>query len=138
MTDSHATPLTDPPVQTVPDKCNRILWRGRYYHLPIVIQLPRTLVVTDEIVGRFLGWQLPKAFSPDCGISFKRIYNEHSLSGPRYHEPIGNNLLTADQARDMLNYVLTGGPNSNPRASDYANQKTSPTVAWPIVQRTSE
>lgn len=27
--------LTDTYVQKVPDKCDRIVWRGRYYHLPI-------------------------------------------------------------------------------------------------------
>ena len=27
--------LTDTYVQQVPDKCDRIVWRGRYYHLPI-------------------------------------------------------------------------------------------------------
>lgn len=27
--------LTDTYVQTVPDKCDRIVWRGHYYHLPI-------------------------------------------------------------------------------------------------------
>ena len=28
-------PLTDTFVQTVPDKCDRIVWRNNYYHLPI-------------------------------------------------------------------------------------------------------
>lgn len=27
-------PLTDSFVQTVPDKCDRIVWRGHYYQLP--------------------------------------------------------------------------------------------------------
>ena len=30
-----AVPLTDTFVQTVPDKCDRIVWRNSYYHLPI-------------------------------------------------------------------------------------------------------
>lgn len=33
-------PLTDSYVQTVPDKCDRITWRNRYYHLPIVQAQP--------------------------------------------------------------------------------------------------
>jgi hypothetical protein len=28
-------PLTSTYVQTVPDKCDRIVWRNHYYHLPI-------------------------------------------------------------------------------------------------------
>ncbi|MFA4499929.1 hypothetical protein P2B16_14925 [Xanthomonas perforans] len=31
----HAITLTDAFVQQVPDKCDRILWRGHYYHLPL-------------------------------------------------------------------------------------------------------
>lgn len=32
---AESEPLTDTFVQTVPDKCDRILWHGRYLHLPI-------------------------------------------------------------------------------------------------------
>lgn len=28
-------PVTDSYVQTVPDKCDRIVWRGRYIHLSV-------------------------------------------------------------------------------------------------------
>ena len=31
----NAAPLTGTFIQTVPDKCDRIVWRGQYYHLPI-------------------------------------------------------------------------------------------------------
>lgn len=31
----HAIPLSDTFVQQVPDKCDRIVWRGHYYHLPL-------------------------------------------------------------------------------------------------------
>lgn len=41
-------PLTDTFVQTVPDKCDRIVWRGRYVHLPIT---------KPEPVGEPLGYQ---------------------------------------------------------------------------------
>ena len=58
----------------------------------------------DKMVDRFLGWKLPKDFSPDAGISF----------GPTkpdgYDEPggwpIGTNLLPADQARAMIEHIL--------------------------------
>ena len=47
-------------------------------------------------VDRFLGWKLPADFSPDGGISFK--------SG--VYETTGTNLFTAQQANEMLKYVL--------------------------------
>ena len=33
-------PLTDSYVQIVPDKCDRIVWRNRYYHLPLTTPQP--------------------------------------------------------------------------------------------------
>lgn len=67
-------------------------------------------LITEEMVNRFLSWRLPDDFSPDCGISFKRIYNEQSPLGPATHEPTGTNLLTAAQARAMLQHVLWALP----------------------------
>jgi len=54
---------------------------------------------TDEMVSRFLGWRLPDDFSPDCGITFKPPGHPNGW-------PVGTNLLTAPQAREMLEYVL--------------------------------
>lgn len=59
----------------------------------------------DILVDRFLRWKLPEDFNPDGGISFKREFNEH-MEYPMKHKPVGTNLLTADQARAMLEYVL--------------------------------
>lgn len=55
--------------------------------------------VTDEMVNRFLNWRLPDDFQPDCGVSFVK---------PNHHTswPVGTNLLTAVQARQMLEHVL--------------------------------
>lgn len=39
-------PLTDSFVQQVPDKCDRIVWRGSYYHLPPAAQR-QPLTITD-------------------------------------------------------------------------------------------
>lgn len=47
------------------------------------------------MVDRFLGWKLPKDFAPDGGISFKESA----------WWPVGTNLLTADQAKEMLQHV---------------------------------
>jgi hypothetical protein len=57
------------------------------------------VIVTNEIVGRFLTWKLPSDFQPDCGVSF--VKPNHPTSWP-----VGTNLLTATQARDMLEHVL--------------------------------
>lgn len=54
-----------------------------------------------EAVGRFLGWKLPRDFCPDGGVSFKPFgtHDTHSW-------PIGTNILTAEQARQMFEYCL--------------------------------
>lgn len=62
-----------------------------------------------HMVDRFLGWRLPDDLSPDCGISFKRTFNDH-LPMPSKHEPTGTNLLTATQADAMVRYMLQGMP----------------------------
>lgn len=55
----------------------------------------------DAMVDRFLGWGLPFDFNPDAGISFQPSPNINDW-------PIGTNLLTAQQAKDMFVYVTTG------------------------------
>jgi hypothetical protein len=52
-----------------------------------------------QMVNRFLGWKLPSDFAPDAGISFAP--STHPLGWPT-----GTNLLAADQARAMFEYVL--------------------------------
>jgi hypothetical protein len=42
-------PLTDGYVQLVPDKCDRIVWRTRYFHLPIANTPPAQPAVPDAI-----------------------------------------------------------------------------------------
>lgn len=69
--------------------------------------------MTDDqikhMVDRFLGWRLPENFSPDAGISFERTYNEHTPY-PMKHEPIGTNLFDAQQAEQMVRYMVEGMP----------------------------
>lgn len=55
---------------------------------------------SEAMVGRFLGWKLPKDFAPDGGISF-----EESAWWPS-----GTNLLHAGQAKEMLEHVVGGAP----------------------------
>ena len=61
------------------------------------------------MVDRFLGWRLPENFNPDGGISFKKMANEKS-PWPRKNEPVGTNLLDADQAEQMVRYMVEGLP----------------------------
>lgn len=58
--------------------------------------------VTDEMVNRFLGWKLPQHFYPDNHISFDR----EKASQLPHSWPLGTNLLTAEQARSMLEHVI--------------------------------
>lgn len=68
---------------------------------------------TDDLirvmVDRFLGWKLPKDFAPDAGISFKAEFNENTPY-PMRHEPTGTNLFNAEQAAEMVRYMLLGLP----------------------------
>lgn len=56
-----------------------------------------------HMVDRFLGWRLPDGFNPDGGIDFNRF---DSSTPP----PIGTNLFTANQAEEMVRYMLEGMP----------------------------
>lgn len=58
----------------------------------------------DKMVDRFLGWKLPKYVAPDAGISLKPA-KPNSYDEPGWW-PVGTNLLTADQAREMVKYML--------------------------------
>lgn len=61
------------------------------------------VLAVDAMVSRFLSWRLPDSFSPDAGISFDRSFAE------RYPAswPVGTNLLTADQAEQMVRHLLS-------------------------------
>ena len=57
----------------------------------------------DKMVNRFLGWKLPQDFGPDCGINFTPFHP----NGTTRFEPVGTNLLTAEQARQMFEHVTS-------------------------------
>lgn len=59
----------------------------------------------DMMVDRFLSWPLPKDFAPDGGISFTPLNNPSCW-------PIGTNLLTAEQARDMIEHLFGEPPHT--------------------------
>lgn len=58
----------------------------------------------DQMVDQFLGWKLPDDFRPDCYITFDC---EMSKKNPHCW-PVGTNLLTADQAKEMIKHMLAG------------------------------
>ena len=62
-----------------------------------------------HMVQRFLTWKLPENFSPDGGISFKPMFNEHTAH-PMKAEPVGTNLFDATQAEAMVRHMLEGAP----------------------------
>lgn len=66
-----------------------------------------TEVQIKYMAERFLGWKLPDDFSPDSGISFKRVFNEH-LPTPMKNEPSGTNLFDYNQALAMVRYMAEG------------------------------
>jgi len=59
-----------------------------------------------HMVDRFLGWRLPKDFSPDNGISAKRPNYAPEVEWT----PSGTNLFDARQATEMVRYMLEGLP----------------------------
>ncbi len=59
----------------------------------------------DKMVDRFLCWKLPEDFAPDCGISFDGRKDDEWNKNKTW--PVGTNLLTAEQARQMFLHVTT-------------------------------
>lgn len=67
--------------------------------------------VIEQAVNRFLSWKLPKDFHPDGGMVFIPTKGR-GYDSP--HWPVGTNLLNAQQAREMLRYVLAAAPEAKP------------------------
>lgn len=80
-----------------------------YMGEPVLNAAPVQQVDLDAMVNRFLGWRLPIDFWPDCGIEFHRIGKPGQTNYGRFaYEPVGTNLFTADQAKAMFEYCLSG------------------------------
>lgn len=75
-----------------------------------------------HMVDRFLGWRLPKPWHPDNGISYQRPNYAHA---PADHDwPTGTNLFGADEAREMVQYMLDALP-----------EATTPEPNWNYMAR---
>ena len=72
------------------------------------------LGITDDMVSRFLCWRLPSTFSPDCGISFDGRKDDQWNKNKTW--PVGTNLLSAIEARAMLEHVLAAPQPPEPQA----------------------
>ena len=64
-----------------------------------------TKTVLSKLVDRFLGWKIPQTFGPDCYINFDK---ETAVKNNGW--PIGTNLLTAVEAKEMLEYLAANNP----------------------------
>jgi len=73
----------------------------------------------SRLVDRFLGWKLPQTFSPDCYVSFDR-----ERAKANHGWPIGTNLLTASEAREMLEHVLPPMPKNGYSSEDEGDAYT--------------
>lgn len=62
-----------------------------------------------HMVDRFLMWKLPHHFNPDGGITFDPIASKGTTYEFR-REPVGTNLLSADQATEMVRHMIDGLP----------------------------
>jgi len=58
-----------------------------------------------QMVDKFLSWKLPKDFSPDGAVQFNPIYCNTTKG---WKMPTGTNLLNANQAKELFEYLLEG------------------------------
>ena len=67
--------------------------------------------MTDEqikhMTDRFLLWHLPRDFAPDAGISYD---GKCLITHPELGMPTGTNLFDANQAEQMVRYMVEGMP----------------------------
>ena len=85
-----------------------------------------------HLVDRFLMWKLPEHFRPDGGISFEPIASKGTPHEFR-REPVGTNLLSADQAKAMVRHMIEGLPQGYTKErqmADTINLKLPDLVAW--------
>jgi hypothetical protein len=109
-----STPRQIPDSECVQSKCGYTTsgcWNEcnlRRFSMQVVV--PATVVAqpaavsVKQMVNRFLGWSLPKTFGPDCGITFDGRKDDEWNKNKTW--PTGTNLLTADEAKAMFEYVL--------------------------------
>lgn len=87
---------------------NRLVGRLSAYEHILSLYIPNTEEVKepslkiDVMVNRFLQWELPSDFMPDGGVTFDKK-----------SKPVGTNLLTYTQAKQMIEFMLSDLPIMN-------------------------
>jgi hypothetical protein len=84
---SATAPLSDNYIQNVPDKCDRIIWRGNYYHLPDT-KTPLPATARSEPVA-WVDERAPKALERG-DMPFVHAYRKppYAKSVPLYAAPL--------------------------------------------------
>ena len=87
---NDTAPLSDNYIQDVPDKCDRIIWRGRYYHLPLSESVkPDTAKVPE-------GWKLvPSEITGEMAMAMELADPPHNCSIREYHQAMWTAALVA-------------------------------------------
>jgi hypothetical protein len=98
---------------------------------PVAQEVSEAMV--RHMVNRFLGWRLPKTFSPDNGISYTRPNYAHP---PADHDwPVGTNLFNAAEVEAMVRYMLGGFGSPQQAAIATKPAHTASAVAEPDFER---
>lgn len=110
-------PSTEPAtyVQTVPDHCDRIVWRNRYYHLPIKNDATpvQPVPATSDAVGAFaieveklLLAKLGRAWTPG-GISIVSLIDE--LAAKPMHASPAVEVASDEQIMEAVRHLAANG-----------------------------
>lgn len=124
-------PLTTSYVQVVPDKCDRIVWRNHYYHLPIENEWREAVLdecanVFDqgtgtprEVVKRVLAANVQIALDPQVSSEAAALVERGRAAAPPWP-------TTPEQIRDFIGSHFSARQDVNPApegaVSIYANQ----------------
>ena len=77
----------------------------------VALQQQPVMFDINAMVDRFLAWKLPQDFHPDSFIIFDRAKHD-TWGGCPNSWPTGTNLLTAAQAKAMLEHVIEYAPHN--------------------------
>lgn len=89
----------------------------------------------EHMTRRFLGWKIPKVWRPDNGISFEPLGYQQGPNADA-HWPSGTNLFDYGQAKEMIEHMVDGMPQSSDMETlARALRKFAPDLADELVRR---